>query len=141
VGTRGLRVAADIVGTGGSGGLPGGGPVTTFESPDGRIVNVKVNCNVNEELLKANIKARKLKDKLREMKYNYKELLDKSEQCFGKQDEDAQKKATAAMAAKIRRASLSKERKKLEKRNLNPKDCIEELARARARLSNLGKRP
>ena len=79
--------------------------------------------------------------KLRELEDNYEELLDKSENCFGKQDEDAQKKATAAMAAKIRRASLSKERQKLKKRNLSPKDCIEELARARARLRNLGKRP
>ena len=91
--------------------------------------------------MKAKLKNKKLKDKLRELEDNYEELLGKSENCFGKQDEDAQKKATAAMAAKIRRASLSKERQKLKKRNLSPKDCIEELARARARLRNLGKRP
>lgn len=113
---------------------------TTVKTPDG-VVHVNDNCNDNKKLMKAKLKNKKLKDKLRELEDNYEELLGKSENCFGKQDEDAQKKATAAMAAKIRRASLSKERQKLKKRNLSPKDCIEELARARARLRNLGKRP
>jgi ElaB/YqjD/DUF883 family membrane-anchored ribosome-binding protein len=113
---------------------------TTVKTPDG-VVHVNVNCNDNKKLMKAKLKNKQLKDKLRELEDNYGELLNKSENCFGKQDEDAQKKATAAMAAKIRRASLSKERQKLEKRNLSPKDCMEELARARARLRNLGKRP
>lgn len=139
LGTEGAANVGNVAGFKGT--RPSDTSTTTFETPDGRIVNVKVNCNVNKELIKAKLKAQQLKERLKEMEYNYEELVSKSEQCFGKQDEDAQKKATAAMAAKIRRASLSKERKKLEKRNLSPKDCMEELARARARLRNLGKRP
>jgi hypothetical protein len=139
LGTEGAANVGNVAGFKGT--RPSDTSTTTFETPDGRIVNVKVNCNVNKELIKAKLKAQQLKERLREMEYNYEELVGKSEQCFGEQDEYSQKKATAAMAAKIRRASLSKERQKLKKRNLSPKDCIEELARARARLRNLGKRP
>jgi hypothetical protein len=129
-------------GQGGGGDGPGGTPgLTTVGIADRGVVHVNVNCNDNKKLMKAKLKNKQLKDRLRELECNYVELLDKSDNCFGKQDEDAQKKATAAMAAKIRRASLSKERQKLKKRNLSPTDCIEELARARARLRNLGKRP
>ena len=129
-------------GQGGGGDGPGGTPgLTTVGIADRGVVHVNVNCNDNKKLMKAKLKNKQLKDSLRELYDNYVELLDKSDNCFGKQNEDAQKKATAAMAAKIRRASLSKERQKLKKRNLSPTDCIEELARARARLRNLGKRP
>jgi hypothetical protein len=139
LGTKGAANVGNVSGFKGTKSLDTS--TTTVKTADGGIVNVNVNCNVNKELLKAKLKNKQLKERLREMDYNYEELMGKSEQCFGKQDEYSQKKATAAMAAKIRRASLSKERQKLKKRNLSPKDCIEELARARARLRNLGKRP